>query len=122
MGSARPVYFRFRCLLDTLAKSLCKTRITLFYTVSVDMRPPERETLLNAMRKRKGMTQADLAAVLKVTTQTVNRYCLPHDHKNHVRPGKLPAERLKRWSGGRIHLGNYSDPYDPKKHGRELVS
>lgn len=78
------------------------------------MRAPEDETLLNVFRKRRGVTLEKLAEILGVRTATASRYCLPPSHKNHCRPGRDPAERLREWSEDRVNIANYADAWTPE--------
>lgn len=77
------------------------------------MRLPEDETILNVYRKRRGFTHRQLAEVAGATPSAVQRWCLPRSHSGHRRPNTRAAERLRAWSGGEVHAGNYADPWSP---------
>jgi hypothetical protein len=78
------------------------------------MRTPENETLLNVFRKRRHVSVHALGEALKVSGQTVSRYCLPVTHKNHRRPNRAAAEALRAWSGGLVTIANYADAWTPE--------
>lgn len=71
-------------------------------------------TLLNAYRLRRGLTIADLAVQLGVSTGSAGRYVLPPAATNHKRPNRVAAEKLRTWSGGLIDIANYADPWTPE--------
>lgn len=71
------------------------------------------ETVLGAWRRIHRIRQADMAKALGVSQQQAQRYCLPRQHHNHNRPGPEVSDKLRIWTGGALHAGNFSDPYDP---------
>lgn len=72
------------------------------------------ETLLERERKARKLTQKALGAVLGVTEQAAGRYCLGKRAPRRGRDGEEgPAERLARWSGGRITVANFDMPAKP---------
>jgi hypothetical protein len=71
--------------------------------------PPE--TLLEFERRRRKVTQRELGEVLGVSEQAAGRYCLGQRRPKRGKDGEDgPAERLRRWSGGKIHEGNFDAP------------
>lgn len=73
------------------------------------MRALSDETLLNVYRKRRGFKLEALAEALGCATSTAGRYCLPPGHAKHSRPDRARGEKLREWSGGLVHAGNYAD-------------
>ena len=71
-------------------------------------------TILNAYRKRRGLTLAGLAEVLGVSTASAGRYVLAPTSPNHKRPNRAAAELLRQWSGDLVNIANYADPWTPE--------
>lgn len=67
-------------------------------------------TKVEFWRRRKRLSYEALATKLGVKMQTAWRYCLAPGHKEHRRPGRGPADKLKRLTDGAVHAGNYADP------------
>lgn len=74
------------------------------------------DTVLNAARVRAQLSYAGLAAVLGVGRAAAFRYCQGLRVPRRGKDGKDgPAERMERWSGGKIHLGNFAKPAAAKR-------
>lgn len=78
------------------------------------MRTPEKETRFSVYRKKRGVSVHALGEILGVSAQTISRYCLAADHKNHRRPNRVASDLLRNWSGGLIDIANYADPWSPE--------
>lgn len=57
------------------------------------------------------MTLQKLGEAFGKSTANVARYCLPADDPRHVHPPASVGAAMKAWSGGLLHLGNFSDPW-----------
>lgn len=71
-------------------------------------------TVLNAYRKRRKVTIAQMAVALGVSTASAGRYVLPPESPNHKRPNRAAAEQLRTWSGGHVNIANYADAWTPE--------
>jgi hypothetical protein len=79
-------------------------------------------TRLERERRRRGLGFAELGDALGVTESAASRYCKLPDHRLHRAPSRkpkegepaarAPANLLRAWSSGKLHLGNYSDLVD----------
>lgn len=78
------------------------------------MRTPEKETRFNVFRKKRGDSVYALADAWGVSPQTISRYGLPAEHKNHRRPNRIVADKIREWSGGFIDIANYADAWSPE--------
>jgi transcriptional regulator with XRE-family HTH domain len=73
-----------------------------------------QDTLLNAARKAAGLSYAELGRALGVERAAARRYCEGLRTPKRGRDGEEgPAEKLARWSGGRINILNFDAPAKP---------
>lgn len=66
-------------------------------------------TRLEAYRKLKGMTLAQLGMAIGRTQPQAGRYCKPRSDPGHNVPKWPVAEAIKNLTFGVIHAGNYAD-------------
>jgi transcriptional regulator with XRE-family HTH domain len=66
-------------------------------------------TRLEAYRKLKGLTLAQLGAAIGRTQPQAGRYCKPRSAPGHNVPQWRVGETIKKLTHGVIDLGNYAD-------------
>lgn len=69
-------------------------------------------TRLERYRRLQGLTYKQLGEALDVTTSAAMRYCRRPGHKEHRWPQSEPAARIKEFTSGAVHAGNYADELD----------
>jgi hypothetical protein len=74
---------------------------------------PSVVTRLDRARRLAGLTHEQLSAKLGLARAGARRYCLPPENPQSSKSiDRELREALVRWSGGKIHGGNYDELVD----------